>query len=481
MTIPSNLPSISEKLFGAHEIQRFNRDADETIAWINEKDALISSDDCGKDLASVQTLQRKHEVSNAIRNPNRPICWSMKRTDGTLGDTLTRYQYPLGASAYIEGIKISVMEEADVRGLDSQFSVKAYPPTTQGAYYLASIRPKTNVKSSDGVTDIDNHSLYQPTGVTISALDENNALVAGELRIFSRCLIKNENWEDISFTNLQQDRYGFHEGHGPEIFRKAFQGFGEIDFTKVFKTIQNGSIKPNAEKDSAQRKQQISTIDASGSKVRLTVKNNPLNGSNTHLFEDRTPVEFSGLTVDGPTNLNGNTYYLSIDSSSRAFLYSNTTDFDDDRTCRVINYSSLTGSLAEGETITLGANTCVIVKFDGSQIKVQNRSADIDAYVGAGSSSGGATFNVASIGLANTTNDDDAIDYLWPKDHYTTYSALTNAGWANTSETPTAAFIEGNPPKVPVWTFMWAPFVAPTAVTGVHDVHLNINWKERLQ
>ena len=53
--------SRQEKLFGAHEIQRFNRDADETISWINEKDALISSDDCGKDLASVQTLQRKHE------------------------------------------------------------------------------------------------------------------------------------------------------------------------------------------------------------------------------------------------------------------------------------------------------------------------------------------------------------------------------------------------------------------------------------
>ena len=50
-----------EKLFGAQEIQRFNRDADETIAWITEKDALLSSDDFGKDLASVQTLQRKHE------------------------------------------------------------------------------------------------------------------------------------------------------------------------------------------------------------------------------------------------------------------------------------------------------------------------------------------------------------------------------------------------------------------------------------
>merc|ERR1719411_2501388 len=50
-----------EKLFGAHEIQRFNRDADETIAWIAEKDSVLSADDFGKDLASVQTLQRKHE------------------------------------------------------------------------------------------------------------------------------------------------------------------------------------------------------------------------------------------------------------------------------------------------------------------------------------------------------------------------------------------------------------------------------------
>ena len=37
------------------------KDADETIQWINEKDALISSDDSAKDLASVQALQRKHE------------------------------------------------------------------------------------------------------------------------------------------------------------------------------------------------------------------------------------------------------------------------------------------------------------------------------------------------------------------------------------------------------------------------------------
>ena len=51
-----------EHLDNAQEIQKFHRDADETKAWINEKDTAISSADYGRDLASVQALQRKHEV-----------------------------------------------------------------------------------------------------------------------------------------------------------------------------------------------------------------------------------------------------------------------------------------------------------------------------------------------------------------------------------------------------------------------------------
>uniref|UniRef100_A0A915I988 Uncharacterized protein n=1 Tax=Romanomermis culicivorax TaxID=13658 RepID=A0A915I988_ROMCU len=50
-----------ERLFGAHEIQRFNRDIDETAAWIAEKDSALSLDDFGRDLTTVQALQRKHE------------------------------------------------------------------------------------------------------------------------------------------------------------------------------------------------------------------------------------------------------------------------------------------------------------------------------------------------------------------------------------------------------------------------------------
>ncbi|KAJ8384905.1 hypothetical protein AAFF_G00197130 [Aldrovandia affinis] len=49
------------KLYGASEVQRFNRDVDETIGWIKEKEQLMGSDDFGRDLANVQALLRKHE------------------------------------------------------------------------------------------------------------------------------------------------------------------------------------------------------------------------------------------------------------------------------------------------------------------------------------------------------------------------------------------------------------------------------------
>ena len=38
---------------------------DETQSWINEKDQTLSTEDCGRDLSSVQALQRRHQVSVA--------------------------------------------------------------------------------------------------------------------------------------------------------------------------------------------------------------------------------------------------------------------------------------------------------------------------------------------------------------------------------------------------------------------------------
>ena len=51
----------AQQLGSAHEVQRFHRDVDETKDWIHEKDEALNNDDNGKDLRSVQALQRKHE------------------------------------------------------------------------------------------------------------------------------------------------------------------------------------------------------------------------------------------------------------------------------------------------------------------------------------------------------------------------------------------------------------------------------------
>ena len=42
-------------------VHSYDRDADETKAWIMEKDTAVSSEDYGHDLASVQALVRRHE------------------------------------------------------------------------------------------------------------------------------------------------------------------------------------------------------------------------------------------------------------------------------------------------------------------------------------------------------------------------------------------------------------------------------------
>jgi spectrin alpha len=50
-----------QQLGSAHEVQRFHRDIDETKDWIQEKDEALTTEDFGRDLRSVQALQRKHE------------------------------------------------------------------------------------------------------------------------------------------------------------------------------------------------------------------------------------------------------------------------------------------------------------------------------------------------------------------------------------------------------------------------------------
>ena len=51
----------ADALATSHEVQRFFRDADETIDWIYEKDGALATEIFGNDLPSVTRLQRKHD------------------------------------------------------------------------------------------------------------------------------------------------------------------------------------------------------------------------------------------------------------------------------------------------------------------------------------------------------------------------------------------------------------------------------------
>ncbi|XP_046912675.2 spectrin alpha chain isoform X2 [Dermatophagoides farinae] len=50
-----------DKLGAGHEIHDFTQETLETLGWITDKDQTLANDDLGKDLMSVQALQRKHE------------------------------------------------------------------------------------------------------------------------------------------------------------------------------------------------------------------------------------------------------------------------------------------------------------------------------------------------------------------------------------------------------------------------------------
>ncbi|XP_019860579.1 PREDICTED: spectrin alpha chain, non-erythrocytic 1-like, partial [Amphimedon queenslandica] len=60
-TLVQSTASRKHQLEEAYNVQKFIRAADETKLWMNEKSTSALSDDYGRDLASVQALQRKHE------------------------------------------------------------------------------------------------------------------------------------------------------------------------------------------------------------------------------------------------------------------------------------------------------------------------------------------------------------------------------------------------------------------------------------
>lgn len=70
-----------ERLSEAYEALIFNRSLDEFNRWMDEVESHLSSDDYGKDLASVNNLLKKHELLEADVNRHSEMCDSITETD----------------------------------------------------------------------------------------------------------------------------------------------------------------------------------------------------------------------------------------------------------------------------------------------------------------------------------------------------------------------------------------------------------------
>lgn len=66
-----------QALAGAKQVHVFDRRADETIGWIQEKDAVLSAQGYGQDLDTIQALIRQHQVFETDLAAVKEQVWHM--------------------------------------------------------------------------------------------------------------------------------------------------------------------------------------------------------------------------------------------------------------------------------------------------------------------------------------------------------------------------------------------------------------------
>jgi hypothetical protein len=118
----------------------------------------------GERLVCHEMYMENKASHNSISNPNRPICWAIKCTDGAqyTGD---KFMYAYGASVYTESTA-DIMEEGALKLYDRSHTLDG---NLTGAKYVFSARPVEQING------LENHSLYLPKQLQVSAFDSTNA------------------------------------------------------------------------------------------------------------------------------------------------------------------------------------------------------------------------------------------------------------------------------------------------------------------
>ena len=456
---------------------------------------------------------------NPLGNPNRPLCWAIANRagagtpDGTASDL-----FAYGGAVYLES-DADPLEEAAVRRysntstllLSGSTSTDYYRAGTSTTYAFtlspAQYLPEAEAAIANGFTlsggQRENHSIYKPELLQVSAYKDGDDTIDAkiEVRVFSKCVVRGENWQDVSFTTVQIDTdvgdIG-HLAHGPELARFIIDGQGEFNFDNIFTTIQNGSVSNNSDQAFARNSQLLSSFSQSADpegtgveRVVVKVKQHPIYGSNIHFFNDKNQVTLRDPTnASDPTILagfsstgslkrtEGDWYYLSLIDRDEAWLYTSTTDIDNDRTPRQLTVSGVTGTITEGDEIyVVPEMTASILQSGSSVLRVEGRSTaslDIGIVSAAFTSSTGATGTVDSITTGSATS--------YPLDYKTSLLALSqaDAGFTLSSGVGLADqnALYGPPPPRAAWTFMARNLTAKS-----YDVatRWNMTWKERIQ
>jgi len=451
---------------------------------------------------------------NPLGNSNRPLCWAIANRAGAGTPTDNNSDlFAYGGAVYLEADVDPLEEALPRRYSNTNVTIPAGSTSTEYGFTLtprASL-PEAELAQSQGYVlstgQVENHSIYKPELLSVTAYNSTDDTqdVKVEVRVFQKCVMRGLNLQDVSFTTVQSDEDAGstgHLAHGPEIARFTVDGTGQFNFDNIFTTIQNGSVSNNSDQSFARNSQLLSTFSQSADpegtgveRVVVKVKDHPIYGptSDIHFFDDYNQVVLRNpdwSDPNGPEDLvgfsdtgslkttDGDWYYLSLIDRDEAWLYTSTTDIDNDRTARVLSVDT-TGSAVVGEKIyVVPEMTASILELGTGTIRVEGRStASLDNTLGA------TTWTSAGDAVGgNVTGCTTGSITSYPLDHKTSLLALSqaDAGFTLSSGVGLADqnALYGPPPSRAAWTFMARNLTAKS-----YDVatRWNMTWKERIQ
>jgi len=432
----------------------------------------------GERIIAHQMNMNNKMTTNGTQTASLPICWSCVAT-GAVASTKEIFAY--GAGIYGEAPE-DIFEESPVRAyFGDEDDIYKIPSGSTDFKYMFSLSPEQYYRF---VPTVENHSIYQPQTVWITAIDDvDEGDVNVEISVSANTVIRDVNWEGVPLTTVDVDYLGDLVHPGTEFVRFPAKGQGEFDFVEYYRGIQNAVVTNRNEQSISRYRQTLTEITGNNDiystgvdRVKLTVNSHPIFGpdlGNVHFFSDKDQVNFRGS--DGSTTLtgfsgatdlktsDGDWYYLSILDKDEAWLYLSSSEIDDDRSVRVMTVDNVVNVTASNLiTLSDGATAYVKAISGSTEISVEGRSSGSfdNGFTGTWTTATGGSGNVTSIdGYAQRQSADPNWSFrdektTWGRDYWTSLNAVDSSGWADPNDGSTDGnLLYGIPNARARWAF----------------------------